>query len=248
VAPVLETKDLTKQFGGLRAVDRISLSLEEGELRCIIGPNGCGKTTLFNLISGRYKPTSGRVFFNGQDITGQPVHLISRAGIGRKFQIPSVFDRLTIKENLRLSFFSAKRPSIFTSNSSFGEGREKIAELIDLLGLPEKEEERAENLSHGERQWLEIGMVLASKPKLMLLDEPTAGMTAVETSSTAQLIRKISQETGISVVVIEHDINFVKELATRVTVMYKGSIFREGSYTEVQSDEEVRNIYLGRKR
>lgn len=248
MASMLEALDLTKRFGGLRAVDKISLRLEEGELRCIIGPNGCGKTTLFNLISGRYKPTSGKVFFNSQDITGRPVHMISRVGIGRKFQIPSIFGSLTVKENLRVSFFSAKRPSLFTSNSSFRQGREKIAELIGSLGLTEKSEERAENLSHGERQWLEIGMVLASKPKLMLLDEPTAGMTAAETSDTAQLIRRISSETGISVLVIEHDINFVKEMASRVTVMYKGSIFREGSYTEVRNDEEVRNIYLGRKR
>ncbi|MCG8403750.1 MAG: ATP-binding cassette domain-containing protein, partial [Phycisphaerales bacterium] len=167
--------------------------MEEGELRCILGPNGCGKTTLFNLISGRYKPTSGRVFFNGQDITGKAVHLIGRAGIGRKFQIPSVFGSLTLEENLRVSLFSAKRPSLFTSNSSFGKGREKITGLLELLGLSDKAKDRAENLSHGERQWLEIGMVLASRPRLMLLDEPTAGMTAVETSGTARLIRKISK-------------------------------------------------------
>ncbi len=246
--PIFRTQDLTKQFGGLIAVNNVSLTLQKGELRCILGPNGCGKTTLFNLISGRYKPTSGKVFFDGQDITGRSIHLISRTGIGRKFQVPSVFGNLTIRENLRVSVLSANRPTLFTSNRSLRKGRKKITELIDLLSLGEKAGQPADSLSHGERQWLEIGMVLASEPKLMLLDEPTAGMTAVETSNTAQLIRRISTDTAISVVVIEHDINFVKELASPVTVMYKGAIFREGSYTEIQGDEEVHSIYLGRKR
>jgi urea transport system ATP-binding protein len=248
VAFILETKDLTKQFGGLTAVNKTSLKLKEGALRCIFGPNGCGKTTLFNLISGRYKPTSGNVIFAGQDISGQPVHLINRAGIGRKFQIPSVFNSMTVEENLRVPTSSNWHPSLLRLRNSVPSKSQEITRLLDLLKLTDKVNEPAGNLSHGEKQWLEIGMVMASKPKLMLLDEPTAGMTAAETRKTAQLIRQISTETGISVVVIEHDLNFVKQLASRVTVMYKGTIFREGNYEEIQEDKDVQNIYLGRKR
>ncbi|WP_300462612.1 ATP-binding cassette domain-containing protein [Desulfobacula sp.] len=248
MAFILETKDLTKQFGGLTAVDKTSLKLKEGGLRCILGPNGCGKTTLFNLISGCYKPTSGKIIFAGQDISGQPVHLINRAGIGRKFQIPSVFNSMTVEENLRVPSSSNWKPSLLRSKNSVPGNRQEILTLLNLLKLTEKTNELAGNLSHGEKQWLEIGMVMASKPRLMLLDEPTAGMTAAETNKTAQLIHQISIETGISVVVIEHDLNFVKKLASRVTVMYKGSIFREGNYEEIQEDKDVQSIYLGRKR
>ena len=245
---ILETQGITKKFGGLTAVDQVTLNLSEGELRCIIGPNGCGKTTLFNLITGFYKPTSGSVFFSGQDITAKPVYVISKLGIGRKFQIPGIFDELTVYENIRVPFFADQKQSMLVSSRLDTNSHQKIMEHLFNINLSDKADEPAKNLAHGERQWLEIGMVLASKPKLMLLDEPTAGMTITETRKTAELIKDISQTTGISILVIEHDISFVKEIASRITVMYKGAIFREGNYEEIQSDDAVREIYLGRRR
>ena len=245
---ILETQGITKRFGGLMAVNQVDLKLEDGELRCVIGPNGCGKTTLFNLITGYYRPSSGKVLFANQDITAKPVHVISKMGIGRKFQVPGIFDQLTVYENIRVPFFSNQRQSMFVSSRLDAKSHEKIMEQLENIKLEDKANDLAKNLAHGERQWLEIGMVLASRPKLMLLDEPTAGMTVKETHRTAVLIKEISRLTGISIIVIEHDISFVKEIASRITVMYKGSIFREGDYEEIQADEAVREIYLGRHR
>ncbi len=247
MAAILETKAITKNFGGLTAVDHVDLKLEDGELRCIIGPNGCGKTTFFNLISGYYKPSSGSVLFGDQNITAKPVHVISKLGIGRKFQVPGLFNQLTVYENIRVPFFTNQRQSMFVSARVDSDSHQRILKYLSRINLSEKADELAMNLSHGERQWLEIGMVLASNPRLMLLDEPTAGMTVTETRETATLIKEIAHTTGISILVIEHDIRFVKEIASRITVMYKGTIFREGSYEEIQSDAEVRKIYLGRQ-
>lgn len=245
MAVILETKGLTKRFGGLTAVDGVNLRLEAKELRCIIGPNGCGKTTLFNLITGYYKPSSGEILYEGKNITGKAVHEISKIGIGRKFQVPSVFSNLTVYENIRVPFFfSHRRSDSYGSENSHHE----IIKVLEKIKLADKCNDLAINLAHGEKQWLEIGMVLASKPRLMLLDEPTAGMTVGETTKTAQLIRDISQQTEISILVIEHDIGFVREIASRITVMYKGDIFKEGSYDDIQSDDEVRAIYLGRRK
>ncbi len=245
---ILETKSLTKKFGGLTAVDQVDFCLGEGELRCIIGPNGCGKTTLFNLITGYYKPNSGSVIYQDHEITGRPVHAISQMGIGRKFQVPGIFNELTVYENIRVPFFSDRPQSMFVGTSIDRNAHQRIMELLTKINLADKIDELAMNLAHGEKQWLEIGMVLANKPKLMLLDEPTAGMTVVETQKTAQLIKSISQETGISIVVIEHDISFVREIASRITVMYKGAILREGNYEEIQVDKEIREIYLGKRK
>jgi urea transport system ATP-binding protein len=248
MAVILETRNLTKRFGGLTAVDQVNLQLNEGELRCIIGPNGCGKTTLFNLISGFYKPSEGQVLYNGLNITGKAVYTIIQLGIGRKFQVPSVFNQLTVYENIRVPFYFRYRQSKSGDKGTEKSADREIMALLARVNLSERREDLAINLAHGEKQWLEIGMVLASKPKLMLLDEPTAGMTVAETSKTAQLIRSISQETGISILVIEHDISFVREIAGRITVMYKGALFKEGSYEEIQTDSEVREIYLGRQK
>ncbi len=247
-AAILKTEGVTKKFGGLTAVDRVDLELAEGELRCIIGPNGCGKTTLFNLITGFYKPSSGRIFFEDRDITSKPVHRISRLGIGRKFQVPGTFDELTVYENIQVPFFSNTKQSMFAHARPDSESHRKIVKHLSEIGLRDKANALAKNLSHGERQWLEIGMVLASQPKLMLLDEPTAGMTVTETRKTALLIQKIIMKTGVSILVIEHDIGFVKEIASRITVMYKGTIFKEGNYQEIRNDSAVRRIYLGRKK
>ena len=247
MATILEIQGITKKFGGLTAVNHVDLTLNVGELRCIIGPNGCGKTTLFNLITGYYTPTSGKVYFSGEDITVKPVYVISKLGIGRKFQIPGIFGELTVYENIRVPFFSHQRQSMFVSSRLDADSHKEIMAYLSQINLAAKADQLAQNLAHGERQWLEIGMVLASKPKLMLLDEPTAGMTVAETHKTAELIKEISQTTGISILVIEHDISFVREIASRITVMYKGAIFREGNYEEIQSDDAVREIYFGRQ-
>ncbi|RTZ98385.1 MAG: ABC transporter ATP-binding protein [Deltaproteobacteria bacterium] len=243
---LLETKSLTKKFGGLTAVDHVNLTLEKGELRCILGPNGCGKSTLFNLITGVYTPTAGHVFFEGEDITGKPVHIIGRMGIGRKFQVPGIFDQLTVFDNIRVPFFRDQRRSLFFQPRRESGIDDRIMALLEKISLVDKANLPAVHLAHGEKQWLEIGMVLARRPRLMLLDEPTAGMTVTETRKTAQLIRDISSEEKITILVIEHDIGFVREIASRITVLYKGAVFKEGSYEDIQSDESVRRIYLGR--
>lgn len=244
---ILETKALTKKFGGLTAVDHVDLTLSDGELRCIIGPNGCGKTTLFNLITGTYKPTTGQVVFSGFNITSKPPYMIGRMGISRKFQVPGIFDQLSVYDNICVPIFADHRHSIFFKPKKKSGIHQEIMTLLKRINLAHKSAEPAINLSHGEKQWLEIGMVLARQPRLMLLDEPTAGMTAAETHKTAQLIRDISQNENITILVIEHDIGFVREIASRITVLYKGAVFREGSYETIQSDQAVRKIYLGKK-
>lgn len=248
MATVLETKALTKNFGGLTAVDHIDLTLEEGELRCIIGPNGCGKSTFFNLITGVHKPTEGQVFFRQKNITGKPVHTIGMMGIGRKFQVPGIFDQLTVYDNIRVPFFRDQKHSLFIKPRKESNIHQKIMALLQKIDLDEKADHLAVHLAHGEKQWLEIGMVLARGPSLMLLDEPTAGMTIAETRKTARLIREISKEEKITILVIEHDIGFVREIASKITVLYKGAIFTQGSYEKIQTDESVRKIYLGRSR
>lgn len=245
---ILETQGLSKQFGGVLAVDQVDFSLASGELLCILGPNGCGKTTLFNLITGHLKPNSGRVAFAGQDITGFPVHRISRLGIGRKFQVPSLFEELTVFDNLRAPYFARQKPRMLATPKTNAQVRQEIFEILERIHLTDKLSEKAVNLAHGQRQWLEIGMVLSSRPRLMLLDEPTAGMTDQETRQTAELIQRISSQTSLAIVVIEHDIAFVREVASRVIVMNKGGIFRQGPYRDIQEDPEVRDIYLGRRR
>ena len=244
---ILETKDLTKAFGGLVAVDHVNLSLKKGELRSLIGPNGCGKTTFFNLITGKFMPTEGRIFYQGEDITGLPIHHISQKGIGRKFQVPSIFSTLSVYENIRVPFFSGqKRQSMFLTQTIHKEYHEQIMAILREVRLDQKANELSDNLSHGEKQWLEIGMALAGKPKLLLLDEPTGGMTLGETRATVDLIKKISSNLHISTLVIEHDISFVREIECKVTVMYKGQIINEGTFEEIQKDKTVREIYLGR--
>lgn len=241
----LETKELTRIFGGLRAVDRVNFKIEKGELRCLIGPNGAGKTTLFNLLMGDIKPTSGRVIFEGEDITGLNTHQIARRGVSRKFQVPQVYETLTLRENLSIPTQFAvyeKKLGIFAKRSENVE--HKVDNILRRTNLMERQHDLASNLSHGEKQWLEIGLALATEPKLLLLDEPTAGMTAEESRRTGDLIREINKEA--SIILVEHDISFVREVARRVTVMHNGRIFAEGTIREIEADERVRDIYLGR--
>ena len=242
----LSVEGLVKDFGGIHAVAGLSFELAERELLCVIGPNGCGKTTLFNLVTGQFAPTSGRIRFDGREIAGLRPFQIARLGIGRKFQVPGVYPDLTVRENLDVPLFAeAGRRGI--RGLLGGGGRADSAELLDLARLADKAEWPAGVLSHGEKQWLEIAMLLASKPRLMLLDEPTAGMTIAETEATADLILRVHRETAIAIVAIEHDIGFVRRLGCPVAVMMKGEFLIRGSYEEVRADPTVRALYLGRK-
>jgi len=241
---ILEVQNVRKAFGGLMAIDNLSLSIEPGELRCVIGPNGAGKTTLFGLISGSLRPDSGRLLFDQRVLNGLSISQISRLGIGRKFQSPTLFENLTVLENLQVAAQAGQslRQLAFASGPRTDE---QVVEILDIIELREKRDQAALALSHGEKQWLEIGMVLASRPKLLLLDEPTAGMTPVETHQTAQLIRRISRQT--TTVVIEHDLKFIREIGTLVTVLYYGSVLAQGTIDEISADERVHRAYLGSK-
>lgn len=241
----LETRDLTKVFGGLVAVDGVNFCLAEGELRCIVGTNGAGKTTLFNLITGALPATSGEVLWQGSNISRMHPHQICRLGIGRKFQVPNVFRDLSVADNIRVAASGKVGLFALMSQTVDREFEEELPTLLSRIRLYEKREAPASSLSHGEQQWLEIGMVLASRPRLLLLDEPTAGMTGAETQDTVRLIKDIAAE--VTTVVIAHDIGFVRALGGRVTVMYRGRILVEGSLEEVERHETVRDVYLGRE-
>jgi urea transport system ATP-binding protein len=243
---MLETKSLTKEFDGFRAVDNLNFYLEKGELHCIIGPNGSGKTTLFNLISGFLKPTNGDIIFNNEKITNLMPHQIAQRGIIRKFQVPNVYNFFTLHENLKIpsQIKSEGKISLFT-RSSIKVGK-KIDEILEIIQLKDKKKEVAGELSHGEMQWLEIGMTLAMEPSLLLLDEPTAGMTRDETKKTAEIIRSISNVTTI--IIIEHDIQFIREISRKITVMHNGSILTEGPLEQIENDERVINVYLGKEK
>jgi urea transport system ATP-binding protein len=241
----LSTHGLSKRFGGLTAIDRVDLCVAEGELRCLIGPNGAGKTTLFNLVTGKLRPDAGRVYLFGEDITGWDVQAVARRGVGRKFQTPNVFEDLTVLDNLLVA--AQSRLSMLPLLRSAGERHyeEVVSSTLEQIRLKEKRDYLAGALSHGEKQWLEIGMVLVSQPRLLLLDEPTAGMTPDETRETAHLLREIAS--AMTTVVIEHDLKFVREIGTQITVLHRGAILAEGPIDEIAANDMVRNVYLGRE-
>lgn len=240
---VLSIEELTVSFDGFRAVDSLSLSVNHDELRVIIGPNGAGKTTLLDMICGKTKPTSGRVIFNGIDITRLSEHQIVRSGIGRKFQTPSVYEDLTIFENLEISL--PRTHGIYQS-LTFRRSRdivERINIMAEQIFLIQQVNDRAGQLSHGQKQWLEIGMLLMQESSLLLLDEPVAGMSPREREQTGELLSRIA--IGKSVIVIEHDMDFVRQIAHRVTVLHQGKVLSEGSAEEVKRDPHVIDVYLG---
>lgn len=240
---LLAIEDLTVSFDGFKAVDSLNLYIDKGELRVIIGPNGAGKTTVLDLISGKTKATEGSIRYNNVELTGLREHQIVRKGIGRKFQTPSIYEKLTVFENLEISYPYGR--SVFASlgfrrKKEFVERITAVAEeifLTDLLDLP------AELLSHGQKQWLEIGMLLVQDPDLIMLDEPVAGMTAKERDATAKLLRKIASQR--SIIIIEHDMDFVAKIADQVTVLHLGKILKEGTMEEVRNDATVQDVYLG---
>ena len=234
---VLETVDVAKSFGGVTAVSRVTLLFPEKGVHCLIGPNGAGKSTYFNLLAGRYRPSAGRILLGGDEITGERPDQRARRGIGIKLQGGSLYPELSCLENVWLAAYAATRSSRLAT--------ERAAELLDWLGLLPRAPEPAGILSHGEQQWLEIGMVLAAEPAVVLLDEPTAGMTRDETAQTADLITVLGEY--VSVVVVEHDMEFVRRLDVPVTVFHQGRIFAQGSLDELRRDERVLDIYLGRR-
>jgi len=245
VSALLEVRGLRRRFGGLKAVDGVDLTVAPGERRAVIGPNGAGKTTLFNLVTGYLRPDGGTVTFQGQDITGLPTHRVARAGIGRAFQITSIFPGLTVAENAQLGVMARERQTARVLGDARGLHREEVAELLDDVGLAESGGERAGNLSHGDQRALELAISLALKPALLLLDEPTAGMAPAETTRTMQLIRRIAAERGLTLLFCEHDMEVVFGTADRILVMHQGTPLAEGTPDEVRADPEVQAVYLG---
>ena len=234
--PLLETKGLSKRFGGVVAVDRVDFTLEAGELRCLIGPNGAGKSTFFKLLTGQLQPTSGSILFNGSNITGQPTSKIARRGIGMKMQSPMLFDGLSVFENL---WVAASR------RLAGAEAVRAAEQTLDRVGLEAVAQTTVGFLSHGQRALVELAIVLAGDPQLLLLDEPTAGMTAEETIRTADIIRTISRRH--TMVIVEHDMNFIRMIASKVTVFHQGSILVEDTMQNVFINQTVRDIYLGHR-
>lgn len=242
---IVRTEGITVEFDGFKALNSLDFSMEHGELRIVIGPNGAGKTTLLDVISGQVSPTGGQVFFKDREITGLPEYRIANLGIGRKFQTPSVFDNLTLFENLELSWHQKKGVFNTLFASPDASITKQIHGILEHVGLAEKRDRPAGSLSHGEKQWLEIGMVIVQDPDLLLIDEPVAGMTDDETEKTAQLLLSIAQDQ--SILIIEHDMEFVRQIAQKVTVLHEGKILCEGSVDQIQRDPQVMKIYLGRE-
>jgi urea transport system ATP-binding protein len=242
---VLYLNGVSVSFDGFKALNSLSIVIEPGELRAIIGPNGAGKTTMMDIITGKTRPDEGEVFFNGQtDLTKLDEADIAQLGIGRKFQKPTVFESHTVWDNLELAL-NRKRgvfPTLFYRLS--GDDKTRIEEILETVRLTHRRDELAANLSHGQKQWLEIGMLLAQEPKLLLVDEPVAGMTDAETAETAILLKEIAKTR--SVVVVEHDMGFIRDLGVKVTCLAEGSVLAEGSIDFVSSDPKVIENYLGR--
>ncbi len=242
---ILYLEDVTVSFDGFRALDGLSLYLDAGELRCLIGPNGAGKTTLLDVVTGRTRPDSGSVYFGQNlDLARMSESQIARAGIGRKFQKPTVFERHTVFENLELALKGDRRVERTLLAALDDDGRDRIADTLRLVRLSGEADRPAGMLAHGQKQWLEIGMLLVQDPLLLLLDEPVAGMTDEETDRTAELVAALAGKH--SIVVVEHDMAFVAQLRAPVTVLHEGAVLAEGTLDQVQADPRVVEVYLGR--
>jgi branched-chain amino acid transport system ATP-binding protein len=242
----LETNSVCKYFGGLKAVDGVDFSLSSGQLKSIIGPNGAGKTTFFNLISGYYLPTKGTIRFEGKDISKKSMDQVSQRGITKTFQITQIFPRLTVFENVRIAAQSRKTAFNFWRRAgSFHHVNEKAIDILDLVMLLDLRERMASTLSHGEKRYLEIGMALAAEPKILLLDEPTAGMSPAETVEATHLIRDIADRLKLSIVLVEHDMSVVMEISDDILVLNEGKVLAEGNPKTISDNEEVQRVYLG---
>ena len=240
---LLAVEGLTVSFDGFKAVDDLSFYVDPDEIRVIIGPNGAGKTTALDLICGRTKASSGSIRFRGQELTKMKEHQIVHAGVGRKFQNPSIYDDLTVFENLEISFPRGRTVFGALAFKRDAEVRDRVTEIAEMIFLADHLDDRAEFLSHGQKQWLEIGMLLIQDPELLMLDEPVAGMSVSERVKTAELLNRIIK--GRSVIVIEHDMKFAEDIATRVTVLHQGKVISEGDMAHVKADPKVVEVYLG---
>ena len=242
---ILYLDGVSVAFDGFRAINNLSLTLGKGEMRAIIGPNGAGKTTMMDIITGKTKPDSGEVYFNGEhDLTKLDEADIANLGIGRKFQKPTVFEMHTVEDNIALSMKGKRGVFSALFNLRSSQEQDRIDEILKVVRLEKRRAEKAANLSHGQKQWLEIGMMLAQDPKLLLVDEPVAGMTDAETEETGRLLKEIAE--NHSVVVVEHDMHFVRGLGVKVTCLHEGSVLAEGTLDHVSADQRVVEVYLGR--
>jgi branched-chain amino acid transport system ATP-binding protein len=242
-AAVLRTEGLTIRFGGLTALDNVDFELKRDEVRAIIGPNGAGKSTFFNCLTGVLRPTWGRILFNGRDIAGLPPNRISQQGIARSYQITNILPNATTLENVRIAAQSRRHGwNMFVHHVDFRDIIEKAEQVLESVGLLAKADELAANLSHGEQRHLEIGIALATEPQLLCLDEPTAGMSAAETHDTMALVRGIAKD--LTILIVEHDMQVVMELAHRITVLHYGQVLAEGTPTEIQQNPRVQEVYL----
>ena len=242
-APILRTEGLTVHFGGLIALNNVSIAVQPGKIRAIIGPNGAGKSTFFNCLTGVLRPTAGRIIFEGEDIAGLPPHRISQRGIARSYQITNILPGATVLENVRIAAQSRHHSwSLLRHYRSYTDVLERARAVLDAVGLREYEEEAAANLSHGAQRNLEIGIALATEPKLLCLDEPTAGMSVTETYATVDLIRRIAQ--NLTVLIVEHDMEVVMGLAHVITVLHYGEVLAEGTPAEIQANPRVQEVYL----
>ena len=242
---LLKVENVSKRFGGLRAVEAVNLEIHEGDRHAIIGPNGAGKSTLFNLITGRMRPSAGRIWFDGRDITGRPAHVIARAGIGRAFQITMIFPRLTVLQNLQYAMLAHRGRTVQPWGLADRIYRDEAMQLLDAVGLGPYADLPAGQLSHGDQRAIELAISLALGSRMILLDEPTAGMSAFETRKAMELVRRIATERNLTLLFCEHDMSVVFGTARTVTVMHQGRILTQGTPEEVRSDPEVQAVYLG---
>jgi branched-chain amino acid transport system ATP-binding protein len=242
-APLLATEALAVRFGGLHALNNVDFAVMPGEIRAIIGPNGAGKSTFFNCLTGVLRPTAGHIRLNGEDITGLSPDRISQKGIARSYQITNILPNATVFENVRIAAQSRRHSwNLFAHHRGFRDIAEKASAALAAVGLRDKADELAANLSHGEQRNLEIGIALATEPQLLCLDEPTAGMSAAETRDTVELVREVAR--GLTILIVEHDMQVVMGLAQRITVFHYGEILAEGTPAEIQANPRVLEVYL----
>jgi branched-chain amino acid transport system ATP-binding protein len=244
-AMLLKVEAASKSFGGFVAIRDVNLSVERGRMACVIGPNGAGKSTLFNLITGHLQPTRGRIFFDDRDITGQPPHAICQLGIGRSFQRTNIFPKLSVFDNVQVAVLAHLKRTLNMMTPARSLVRDETLALLEAVGLAAEEQSTSGTLSYGLQKQLELGIALASDPQILLLDEPTAGMSPQETADTIALVGRIVRERGLTLLFTEHDMDVVFSIAERITVLHQGAVLAEGTPEEVQKNEDVQRIYLG---
>ena len=240
----LEIKDLTTKVAGYTILNKLDFSMDRNELRVLLGPNGAGKTTLIAMITGQYKPTEGEIHFEGKPITGLAPDTIFQAGISRKFQVPNMYETLSVFDNVMVALRGSRKVFDVLFRRTTPEDEDRVWEILEFIALADRASDSADMLSHGERQWLELGMLISSNPKLLLLDEPTTGMTEEGKERTAELIEKIARTH--SILLVEHDMHIVRKLARKVTVLHQGQLLAEGTLAQVVANDTVRQVYLGK--